>query len=360
MPRFIRSACLTNYVPVARSFGLDPYRCVKEAGLDRSCLMDPEIKVPVGDVWRLLEASARAARVEDFGLRMSEPRRLSELGPLALAIRDTSTLREALQSASRYVSLHTDSLQLSLKETDDLAMLEIERLSEEPQPSRQGTELAVGVFHGAIRQLLGNSPDRWRVWFSHSAPNNISGYRRVFGAQVEFGHSVTALLLARHDLDIPLPGADPVMARHVRHYLDPMLARSRGTVSERLRHFVYEQLSTGRCTAEQAASRLGMDRRTLHRHLGRSGETFSSIVDEVRSDLALRYLEEQRRSLNEVTPLLGFSAPSAFSRWFLGRFGCTPGAWRITDARLTEPTSPRRAPARNTSSTARALRSAVR
>src|SRR5215469_4877761 len=68
MPRFIRSACLTNYVPVARSFGLDPYRLLREAGLDRSGLTDPEIKIPVADVCHLLEHSARSARAEDFGL----------------------------------------------------------------------------------------------------------------------------------------------------------------------------------------------------------------------------------------------------------------------------------------------------
>jgi AraC-like DNA-binding protein len=337
MPRFIRSACLTDFVPIARSFGLDPYRLLNEAGLDRSCLVDPEIRIPVGGVCRLLENSARAARAEDFGLRMSEPRRLSDLGPLALAMRDAGTLREALRSASRYVSLHTDSLLLSLKEMDDLALLEIGRLAEENPPSRQGTELAVGVFHGAIRQLLGNSANSWRVWFPHSAPNNSSRHRRVFGSQVEFGHSVTGLLFARRDLDAPLPGADPVMARHVKRYLDPMLARSHGTVSERVRQLVYEQLSTGRCAAEQAAGSLGMDRRTLHRHLGRFGETFSSIVEEVRSDLALRYLEDRRRSLNEVALLLGFSAPSAFSRWFRGKFGCTPGAWCTTDDSRTGP-----------------------
>jgi hypothetical protein len=52
MPRFIRSACLTNYVPIARSFGLDPHPLLREAGLDRSCLTDPEIKIPVGEVFR--------------------------------------------------------------------------------------------------------------------------------------------------------------------------------------------------------------------------------------------------------------------------------------------------------------------
>jgi AraC-like DNA-binding protein len=299
--------------------------------------VDPEIKIPVGEVCRLLESSAHAARVEDFGLRMAEPRRLSCLGPLALAMRDAGTLREALQFASRYVSLHTDSLLLSLKEADNLAMLEIESLTDGSAPSRQGMELAVGVFHRAIRELLGNPPNSWQVWFPHTAPKNISWHSRIFGPQVEFGHSVTALLFARRDLDKPLPGADPVMARHVRRYLDPMLARSHGTVSERVRQLVYEQLSTGRGGAEQTASSIGMDRRTLHRHLLHFGETFSSIVDEVRSDLALRYLEERRQSLNEVARLLGFSAPSAFSRWFRTRFGCTPKAWRTTDRNMADP-----------------------
>jgi AraC-like DNA-binding protein len=335
MARFIRSTCLTDYVPIARSFGLDPYRLLKHVGLDRSCLVDPEIKIPVGEVCRLLEHSAHAAGAEDFGLRMSEPRRLSDLGPLALAMRDAGTLREALQSASRYVCLHTDSLHLSLKEMDNLAMLEIEPLTDGSAPSWQGTELAVGVFYRAIRELLGNSPNSPQIWFPHAAPKNISRHRRVFGPQVEFGHSVTGLLFTRRDLDVPLPGADPVMARHVKRYLDPMLARSYGTVSERVRQLVYEQLSTGRCAAGQVASSLGMDRRTLHRRLSRFGETFSLIVDEVRSDLALRYLEERRRSLNELALLLGFSAPSAFSRWFRGRFGCSPTSWRTAERKGT-------------------------
>jgi hypothetical protein len=60
----------------------------------------------------LLEASASAGQAKDFGLRMSEARRLSNLGPLALAMRDAATLREALQAAIRYMRLHTDVFRL--------------------------------------------------------------------------------------------------------------------------------------------------------------------------------------------------------------------------------------------------------
>ena len=343
MPQFIRSACLTNYVDITRSFGLDPYRLLKEVGLDPACLSDPDIKIPAGVVCRLLEISACAAGAEDFGLRMSEARRLSHLGPLALGMCYARTLREALESASRYVCLHTDGLVVSLKEMDNLAILEIESSDDRLTSSRQGRELAVGVFHRAIRELLGTSLKSWQVWFSHTPPRDISRHRRVFGPRVEFGHSVVGLRFTPSDLDAPLPGSDPVMARHVRRYLDPMLARTHGTVGEKVRQLVYEQLSTGSCCAEQAAQSLGMDRRTLHRHLGRIGETFSSIVDEVRSDLASHYLEERRRSLSEVAFLLGFSASSAFSRWFRGRFGCSPTSWRIADQHRAEPNRTARA-----------------
>src|SRR5947209_19184476 len=146
MQQFIRSACLTGYVDIARSFGLDPYRLLKEAGLDRCCLADPDIKIPAGAVCRLLEVSACAEGAEDFGLRMSETRRLSHLVPLALAMRDAGTLREALPAASRYVCLYTDGLVLSLKEMDNLAILEIESSADRHTSSRQGRELAVSVF----------------------------------------------------------------------------------------------------------------------------------------------------------------------------------------------------------------------
>jgi signal transduction histidine kinase len=76
MPFLIRSACLTGYVELAHSLGLDPFRLLKEVSLDRSCLFEPDLKIPVDAANRLLEISTRAARIEDFGLRLAEARRL--------------------------------------------------------------------------------------------------------------------------------------------------------------------------------------------------------------------------------------------------------------------------------------------
>jgi AraC-like DNA-binding protein len=107
-----------------------------------------------------------------------------------------------------------------------------------------------------------------------------------------------------------------------------MLAQVNVTLSKKARQLVYELLPSGRYSVEQLASRLVMHPRTLHRYLAREGETCSSIVDAVRADLARRCVEDEGRSLSEVSDLLGFSALSSFSRWFRARFACSPMSWR--------------------------------
>ena len=83
-----------------------------------------------------------------------------------------------------------------------------------------------------------------------------------------------------------------------------------------------------RCAVDRVAAHLDIDRRTIHRQLAREGETFSSVLCAVRADLAARHIRDGNRPLAEIAELLGFSALSAFSRWFRKRFGASVTDWR--------------------------------
>ena len=78
-------------------------------------------------------------------------------------------------------------------------------------------------------------------------------------------------------------------------------------MATRVRELVVTLLGSGTCTVDRVAQHLGIDRRTIHRRLAREGTTFSGMVDAVRRELAERYVNEQHRSLAEVSSLLGFS-----------------------------------------------------
>ena len=77
-----RSASLTDYEPVARSVGLDPFRMLRMAKLPAGVLDDPNLLISVDSVGWLLEESARLSGQEAFGLLLAETRSLGNLGML--------------------------------------------------------------------------------------------------------------------------------------------------------------------------------------------------------------------------------------------------------------------------------------
>jgi AraC-like DNA-binding protein len=329
MTVLIRSASLINYAEVARGAGLDPYRMLSEFGLPPGCLREPEIKVPLDAVRRMLEASAERSGVEGFGLLMAEARRLSSLGPLGLLIREQPTLRLAVETFVRYSNRLNEALFLTVEESGDVVVLREELIVGGAGLVRQSTELAIGVAFRVLRTFLGPDWRPRRVCFAHPPPADRTVHERVFGRHVEFGHDFNGIVCARSDLEVPNPDADPGIARLAREMLEASPAFRVPDMGAQVRELIVMLLGTGSCTIERVAQHLGVDRRTIHRHLARDDETYSGLVDSVRRELAERYMRDRRRTLAEVSSLLGFSAPSAFSRWYRRRFGGTASAQRV-------------------------------
>jgi AraC-like DNA-binding protein len=324
----IRSASLTHYAEVARQAGLDPSRMLREFGLPPRCLKEPELLIPIDAVRGLLEASAERSGVEGFGLLMAEARRLSNLGPLGLLIREQPTMRLALEALVRYSNRLNEALFLTIEESQEVVVLREELIVGGSGSVRQSTELAIGVAFRMLRTFLGPEWRPRRVCFAHDAPTDRSIHERVFGRNVEFGHDFNGIVCARADLDVVNPDADPVVARLARQMLEANPASKAADMSTRVRELIVMLLGTGTCTIDRVAQHLGIDRRTIHRRLANEGATFSGLVEAVRRELAERYVKEPNRSLAEVSSLLGFSAPSGFSRWYRQRFNVKPSERR--------------------------------
>ena len=328
MPHLIRSAVLSNYAEVARSVGLDPHRMIAEYRLPPSSLTDPEAKISAETVARLLETSADRSETFDFGLRLADQRTLANLGALALLVREQPTIRKALDVLVGYMFLHSESLVMNLRQQDGEVILTLAIVVDRPVPIRQGIELGVGFLHRSFQQLFREHWKPKEICFTHEGPARKEIYRKFFGTDVRFNQDFNGIVCSAGDMGAAVPAADARMMRHVQHYLDTVAARPNSSMSSNVRECIYTMLPSGLCSAESVAARLGVDRRTVHRHLAREGETFSAIMDSVRAELVTRYIDNRRRPLASVAELLGFSALSAFSRWFRSQFGCSVSQWR--------------------------------
>ena len=253
------------------------------------------------------------ARIADFGLRLAETRRLSNLGAIGLVLREQPTLRKALDAMISYSWAQNQGLTLRLEIHGDVTIL---REATASTAGRQSDEMLLGVLGLTIRRLVGKDWRPSEVHLTHSRPADITTHRRVFGVTPLFAQEFDGLVLDTSDLDMPIADADPAAAARALRYLDQETRFDRDDPTPAVRELILALLPTGTCTIEQVAAHMGLSRRTLHRRLAAANApAFTDLLNEVRIGLARRYLASGHHSLTEIAERLGYGSLSAFSRW---------------------------------------------
>ena len=100
----------------------------------------------------------------------------------------------------------------------------------------------------------------------------------------------------------------------------------------RVENAISPLLPHGRVPVEDIARNLGMSRRTLARKLSDERLNFTEILQELRRDLAVRYLDDRKLHVSKIAWLLGFNEVSAFTHAFKRWTGKTPRELRTAGA----------------------------
>lgn len=328
MDAMVRARSLNGYFQVVRRLGFNPQEALRQVGLDPAKLADPEQTVPVLATCELMELTAQAAPCQTLGLQMAEARQELDFGVLGLLLGHKRTLREALQAIIQYRHLLNEALAIYLESDGDMVVIREEVITEKPVPLRQANELAVGVLARTCNALLGVHWKPRSVHFTHTAPADVSMHRRVFGCPVQFDSDFNGIVCAAADLERPNPVADPALVRYAESLAEPLNISGPDAVVQEVRRAVYLLLPLERASVEDVANHLHLSVRTLQRQLDAAGATFSNLVEEVRHNLAIRYLANPSYRIGRVAALLGYTRQASFTRWFVAHFGMTPRAWR--------------------------------
>jgi AraC-like DNA-binding protein len=318
---YVRSAVLVGYEEVAASVGIDALDMLSEIGLHAASLRNIELKIPVDKVAWLLEHTAEKSGCDTIGLRMAESRKISNLGMVAMLVRDQATVRNALNLTIRYLPLHNQGMSVVIEEERGICLLRPQMRVAGLGDIRQSVELFTGALFRILGFFLG---EEWRpqhVAFQHSAPRDLAVHKRLFGAVCRFEQSFDAIVLRAEDLDRPLKTFDPVMSRYARQLLDTMAVQDRHTLTNEVNQIILATLPSGRCTADTIAAHLGMDRRTLHRRLLAEQTSFTDLLLSIRKQLLERQMSSGHLSMAQIALQLGFSNQSVFSQWHRREFG---------------------------------------
>ncbi len=292
-------------------------------------LADTDARVSPAQMCVAWSAAVRLTGAPDLALRIADQIPAGAFGIVEYACRSEPTVRAALVQWCRYLRILDDAVRVALVDVGGNVALRVVTESEAPAPASH--ELCFALLLRQSRSLVESPLRVLGVAFTHDAPKTTKDRHRVyFDAPVRFGAEHTEIVFEPSEVDKPLLTADPNLLAILRPNAEEALAREAVSLplTDQVRRALRSALRSDDAQLEAVAKRLGMTGRSLQRRLKDEGTVFQTLRDELRKDLADRYLG-QGMSFAEISFLLGFSEPSAFFRAFKRWTGLTPFERRL-------------------------------
>jgi AraC-like DNA-binding protein len=246
-----------------------------------------------------------------FGLSMLRHIDWLDFEELGIAIVASGDAEAVLERMVRYHRLVSDRVSLEFEVGTSLAEVRIAHVG----------HWRAGEFSAALVAFVLRNRFDWQLHPTavHLGFDNAAGraiYDRFFRCPVVAGSAATRLSYDRAQLARRhRRGPVEVSARFEDLLRSKELAlTTHGSTAGAVRRALADAIGSEPPSLERVARSLHMSERTLQRRLRDEGESFVSILDDTRRELAGSWLAEGRLTRTEIAYLLGFSQLSSFSR----------------------------------------------
>ena len=254
--------------------------------------------------------------------------RLSWHGSVGFAVFASSTLREALEVAVRFLPLRSPEMSLTWRVAGPEVEITLEHRCEGNIAAEYNLMALLIFLTRASEELLGEMPEMHAaltipepLWF-HAQAASIP-------VRLTFNAPANCAWFPAHYLDIPLNSGDPAAWEKALEQCEQELqaiAVQRG-LAGRLRRLVLDWPS-GIPSQQEAAAALNLSVRTLARRLEEDGNSYRVLVDDVLCARACALFELPGTTVESVAEALGYSDAANFTRAFRRWSGSSPRAYR--------------------------------
>ena len=298
--------------------GIDPVPILARSGLSQAALVSRS-RIKVKSEIDFLERVSRAIKDEWLGLTLAADFDLRQIGMLYYVAASSERFGDALKRLDRYERVANEALDVRIIKGSHCRVT-LTHLGVPRHLDCHHTEFLAVVFLRLCRQLVRLDIVPRSVSFVHHRSDGRE-IQRVLGCEVNFDAPEDAMTFDADVTDLPLDGCDPYLNELMvkscedaiagrTFYLSPFRTAVENAIAPLLPH--------AEARAKIVAHRLGLSERTFARRLTAEGLSFGEILDQLRRDLALRYLQEKLPA-SQIAWLIGFNQPSAFShacrRW---------------------------------------------
>lgn len=317
--------------------GVDVDQLFAEAGLDRFEEHNPKDEDPIrlsdkfSYLWKTLSALSGDPML---GFRVAPPHPVSWLGAFGHLLMSSKNLNIASENIVRYLPLMTPTVRATIEKKSAHTSVCLHLVSGKFAVPQQRYDFTWNMLLSTLR-FVSAQPELRPVFVEYSfpEPSSVEAYVEKFGCPVRFNAAHNAMEFSNADLMTPIPTSNDLAAEGLFRMLDERLQQITDVgFTTKVRNLLMTMIDKGGALREAVAARLLISERTLQRRLESEGTDFSTLVDDVRRDIALQFLGDDQLTLKEMSYKLGFSDPRAFHRACMRWFGKPPSKFQIKSA----------------------------
>jgi AraC-like DNA-binding protein len=171
------------------------------------------------------------------------------------------------------------------------------------------------------------TPHELRLTYSRREDFHLN--EELLGCKLSFNQPANQLIFDAKWLDKPANLGNQTTYAAVVAICDELLAdlRLRSGAVGKVRTYLLQDIAN-RPTLALIAERLGSTARTVRRQLNNQGTSFRELLDELRTQVAVKYLRDTVMTSEDIAVSLGFSDAANFRHAFRRWTGKTPSEFR--------------------------------
>lgn len=324
---------INHFLDHANFFGIDRQTLLLHSGLTEKLLHDSNQCIALHYLEKLVAYTYSICNDPLIVLAFFKKMDSTAYGVLGHLVPLSANLNKAIETLKEFQPLIGCIGDISLQVSPEIVYWKWKCRSNDPIFSRCANEYNLLWWISLISLVRNEDASILKaVHFTHNLPKPElqKYYDEFFGCPVHFNQPETALLLHPKSLNMTLKTGNVGLYDSVRLFASKLLEQQKfeQTFTQQVKSQIYLLLSHDRLSRENVAEQLGITVRTLSRKLQLEQSSYSDLLDKVRFELAVNYLENYRHSILFIAKALGFYTSHSFITWFKLQTNLTPNQYR--------------------------------
>jgi AraC-like DNA-binding protein len=310
--------------------------------LSREEISSPAARISLNQLIECYGNAAGLSRDPCFSYRTGQRFHVSAYGMYGFAILSSMNYRQTMQFAENYHQLATPFAELHFREQNGSGVWTIT-----PMPhSRVNAslykflvEIQLGICVSLHRDVMGPLFTAREFHVTYPRSDNAAKHPDIFECPVSYGEPENRFVFDATWLDGTPRLGNEITHATVVELCDRLMDELRlsAGVAGKVRRVLLGNLMRPRSLGD-IAGQLYMSERTLRRKLREESTSFRILADQLRTEIAIKYLRDTELTVEAIAELLGFSDAANFRQAFRRWTKATPHAFRDTSGKGTTST----------------------